>query len=123
MADVIHGKYVKIYAGGNLVISAAKSCTIRKNADTIETASTTSGTARTFVAGRTNWTIELNHLVTYDENTGGIPKVGSQYTLSVKVGTTSVLTGSAICVEATITATKGSISQGSIKFQGTGELA
>jgi predicted secreted protein len=105
------------------VISAAKSCTIRKNADTIETASSTSGTARTFVAGRTSWTVELNHLVTYDDNKGGIPQVGNQYSLAIKVGTTTVLSGTAICTEATITATKGSLSQGSIKFQGTGALS
>lgn len=120
---VIHGKYVQIYAGSSLVISAAKSCTIRKNADTIETASSTSGTARTFVAGRTSWTVELNHLVTYDDNKGGIPKVGNQYSLVIKVGTTTVLSGTAICTEATINATKGSLSQGSIKFHGTGELS
>lgn len=120
---VIHGKYVQIYAGSSLVISAAKSCTIRKNADTIETASSNSGTARTFVAGRTSWSVELNHLVTYDDNKGGIPKVGNQYSLVIKVGTTTILSGSAICTEATITATKGAISQGSIKFQGTGALS
>lgn len=120
---VIHGKYVQIYAGSSLVISAAKSCTIRKNADTIETASSSSGTARTFVAGRTSWTVELNHLVTYDDNKGGIPKVGNQYSLVIKVGTTTVLSGTALCTEATINATKGSLSQGSIKFQGTGELS
>ena len=73
------------------MISAAKSCTIRKNADTIETASSTSGTARTFVAGRTSWTVELNHLVTYDDNKGGIPKVDNQYSLVIKVGTTSAM--------------------------------
>lgn len=119
---VIHGKDVKIYTGQYLVIGAAKSCTIRKNADTIETASSTSGTARTFVPGRTSWTVELNHIVTTDDPKGGIPKVGNEYTLSMKVYNTTWLSGTAICTEATVTATKGSLAQGSIKFQGTGVL-
>jgi len=118
---IIHGKNVKIYnASGTNLIAAAKSCVITKSGDTEEIASTSSGTAREFLPARTTWSVDLSHLVT--TNKGGIPLVGTSYTIKYMVGTTQVFTGTVICTEASITSTKGSLSQGSIKMKGSGEL-
>ncbi len=119
---IIHGKNVKIYNSSGTVLSAdAKSCIITKTGDTEEVASTSSGTAREFIPGRTTWSVDLTHLVT--TNQGGIPLVGTSYTIRYMVGSTRVYTGTVICTEASITSTKGGLSQGSIKMKGSGELS
>ena len=119
--SVIHGRNVNIYNGNNALIAAAKSCTIHKTVEMIEVANPSNNKAKKYITGRTSWTISLSHLVT--TNKGGIPMVDSSYTITYKVDSTSVFTGTAICTEAEITSTVGNLSQGSIKFQGDGELS
>lgn len=120
--SIIHGRNVKIYnASGTALIAGAKSCTIHKQGDTYETASATDGKAKTFMPGRTSWTVSLNHLIT--TNDGGLPLVGTQYVIKYMVGSTQVYSGTVICTDADITSTLGNLSQGSIKMQGSGPLA
>lgn len=120
---VVLGKNVFIYnsaSGTTPIIAAAKSCTISKKCDIVEKASATSATDKSFVAGRTEWEVTINHLVTgapFD----GILKVGGTYTLSILIGTTRK-TGSAICVQADLGGTVRSLATGSVKFKGTGAL-
>lgn len=119
---IIHGRNVNIYnSSGTVLLAAAKSCTINVTGDTEEIASPNSGTAREYLPGRTTWTVSLSHLVTTNE--GGIPLVGTSYTIKYKVGNTQVYSGTVICVDATITSTVGNLSQGSIKMQGSGALS
>lgn len=119
---IIHGRNVKIYnSSGTALIAAAKSCTINMSGDIEEVASTSSGTAREFIPGRTTWSVDLTHLVT--TNQGGIPLVGTSYTIRYMVGSTQVYTGTVICTEANITSTLGNLSQGSIKMKGSGQLS
>lgn len=125
---VIHGRNLKIYnSGGTALIAAAKSCTIRKQCDTIEVSSSSDGTVKNFLAGRTSWTVEISHLLMSSAPQGGIPLVGTTYAISVKDATGStpavVLTGNVVCTEATILATVGNLATGSVKMQGTGPLA
>ena len=62
----------------------------------------------------------MNHLVTTTK--GGIPLVGNSYTITYKVGSSSVFHGVALCVEAEMTSTQGNLAQGSLKLQGSGPL-
>lgn len=119
--SVIHGRNVNIYNGNNVLIAAAKSCSIHKTAELIEVADPSNSGTKKYITGRTSWSISLSHLVT--TNKGGIPMVGSIYSITYKVGSTSVFTGTAICTEAEITSTVGNLSQGSIKMQGSGPLS
>lgn len=119
--SVILGKNLKIYNGNNALISGAKSCVINKQAENIEVASASNATAKTYIAGRDGWSVSISHLIS--TNQGGIPMVGQTYTITYKVGSTSVYSGTAICVEAEISGTVGNIAQGSIKLLGTGPLS
>lgn len=116
---VIHGKDIKIYSNGGTLIACAKSCSIHKDCETIETASTNQ-TDKTFITGRSSWSIALSYLVA--SGLQGIPMVGSSYSISVMVSGSQAATGTAICTECRIDATMGNLSQGSIKLQGTGPL-
>lgn len=119
--NVEHGRDVNIYNGNNVLIAASKSCSIHKTVELIEVANPSNSKAKKYITGRTSWNISMNHLMTTSK--GGIPLVDSSYTITYKVGSTSVFTGTAICTEAEITSTVGNLSQGSIKFQGDGELS
>ena len=121
---VVLGKNVFIYnsaSGTTPIIAAAKSCTISKKCDIVEKASATSATDKSFVAGRTEWEVTINHLVPTGAPFDGILKVGGTYTLSILIGTTRK-TGSAICVQADLGGTVRSLATGSVKFKGTGAL-
>jgi predicted secreted protein len=113
---------IYIFNGNGAVIAAAKSCTIKRHCGAIEKASASNATEREYIADRSEWSIELSHLVVSDAPTGGIPMIRQTYTLTVKVGDTSVLQGAAICTDATITSNVGNLAKGSISFQGSGPL-
>ena len=104
-------------------IAAAKSCTIITRADTIESSSPASGTARTFVPGRTSWEVTVSTLVL--SISGMILRRGQTYTLSWKERNETFYAaymGTAICTEAQIVASEGNLAQGSLRFQGSGEI-
>lgn len=125
---IVHGRNVRIYQGStgtSPIIAAAKTCAVTSRADVEEKSSSTSATAKEFIAGRTEWEVSMTHLVT--SGTGinpfaGILEVRQTYTLRMNIDGVE-MTGSAICVEATINGAVGSLAQGSIKFKGTGELS
>lgn len=118
---IIHGRTIKIYRDGvYTLIAGAKSCTIHKQSEVIETSDSTNQTEKTYIPGRSGWSIDISHLVT--TSTGGIPLVGSTYNISVKINNNRILSGTAICTSADIVATVGNLAQGSIKLQGTGAL-
>lgn len=122
------GKNIFIYSGTTgttALIALAKSCTISKKCEVREKASSTSATAREFVAGRTEWEITITHLVSNGAPFDGLLKVGGSYPLSVVVGTGQSAvrkTGTGICVQAVITGVTGNVATGEVKFQGTGDL-
>ena len=117
---IVQGRRIKIYNNNAVLIAAAKSCTIHKQSEAIETSDSTNQSAKTYIAGRSGWSIDLSYLVT--TTTGGILLVGNSYNVRVKLDSTTVLSGTAICTSADVVATVGNLAQGSIKLQGTGAL-
>ena len=118
------GKDVQIYAGSSgtsPLIAMAKTCTISKKCGLIEKASATNATSKEFIADREEWEISLGHLVSSSAPFEGLLKVRGTYGISVVIGSTRK-TGTAICTQAEITGSVGSLATGSIKFKGTGQL-
>ena len=118
------GKNIQIYAGSSgtsPLIAMAKTCTISKKCGIIEKASATNATSKEFIADREEWEISLGHLVSSSAPFEGLLKVRGTYGISVVIGTTRK-TGTAICTQAEITGSVGSLATGSIKFKGTGPL-
>lgn len=118
------GKNIKIYAGSSgtsPLIAMAKTCTISKKCGIIEKASATNATSKEFIADREEWEISLGHLVSSSAPFDGLLKVRGTYGISVVIGTTRK-TGTAICTQAEITGSVGSLATGSIKFKGSGPL-
>lgn len=123
--SVVLGKNIKIYAGASgttPIIAMAKSCVVNKRSDLIETASASNQTSREYVAGREDWDVSLNHLVSSEAPVEGLLKVRGTYTIRLVIGSTT-LQGTAICNEANVTATTENLGTGSIKFKGSGPLA
>lgn len=118
------GKDVQIYAGSSgtsPLIAMAKTCTISKKCGLIEKASATNATSKEYIADREEWEISLGHLVSSSAPFEGLLKVRGIYGISVVIGSTRK-TGTAICTQAEITGSVGSLATGSIKFKGTGPL-
>ena len=117
---IIHGKDIKILnSGGTALIAAAKSCTIRRHADAIETASATDSTSKHYIAGRKEWSIDLQYFVSTD---GATLEEGQTYSIQVAVGASATWTGDVLCTDSQIDSTVGNLSQGSIKLLGNGPL-
>ena len=107
------------------VIYASKTCDISTDVDTKETASPTSATWRTYLAGRKGWTVSVGYLVADTKWSDDLLRVGQTVTLQFKKRGDSVATmsGTAIVTQCRITATRGNLAQGSFTFLGTGELS
>ena len=122
---VIKGREVYIYSGTSgttPIIAGAKSCTVSRKCDIMEKASASNQTSKEFLAGREEWEVSLNHLVTSGAPFEGLLKVGQTYTLRIVIGSTAK-TGTAICTQADIGGTVGNLATGSIRFKGTGHLS
>lgn len=110
--------------GSTPVIAGSRSCEIQKERELIETASPTSGTARTYIPGRTGWSISLSTLVTSPDT--DLSKVDSNAPVTVKVkvrGGSVILTGQAFFKRCVVSAALGNLVKGSFELQGTGPLA
>lgn len=127
---IIHGKDIIIMAGGT-AIAAARSCDIQVQTDLLEVSSPTTGKARTYIPGRYTWQVKISNLII--GGTGNTTPVrtfirhaivNNTVTLVIKDNdyTNDTLTGTAICTTASITATIGNLAQGSLVWQGSGEL-
>ena len=122
--SVVLGKNLQIYAGTtgtSPLIAMAKNCTVSEKCGVIEKASATNQSSKEFIADREEWEISLGHLVSSSAPFEGLLKVRGTYGISVVIGTTRK-TGTAICTQAEITGSVGSLATGSIKFKGTGPL-
>lgn len=121
---VIHGRNLIIRVGGT-AIAGAKSCEINVDGEQIETASPSTGTWRTFLAGRKEWSVSCGFLIP----ASGTPlkseaaMVNTTVTLTVQSGLSGdTLTGSAIVKAWKASGTIGNLSQGSFQFRGNGAL-
>lgn len=121
---VVLGKNIFIYSGSSgtsPIIAAAKSCSISSKCDLLEKASSTQGTSKEYIAGRDEWDISIDHLVTSGAPFEGLLKVRQTYTISVVIAGVRKF-GTAICQQADIQGAVGSIGRGSVRFKGSGVL-
>lgn len=102
--------------------------------ETIEKASSSQQIWREYIAGRKEWSLNVNYLVLAAAGTsstnsesfglGDLLKVGTSYTIVVKDrSNTKSLTGTAICVTCKQTYQIGNLVGGTFQFRGTGALS
>lgn len=106
-------------------LAAVRSQDVESNADLIEIANPSSGQWKKYVAGRKEWSVNVNYLIlgNASANISDVLKVGSTYTLRIKERSNSYyVTGDAVCLSCRVTAIIGNLAQGSFSFRGTGEL-
>lgn len=121
---VIHGRNLIIMVGGT-AIAGAKSCEINVDGEQIETASPSTGTWRTFLAGRKEWSVSCGFLIPASDTPlkSEAAMVNTTVTLTVQSGLSGdTLTGSAIVKAWKASGTIGNLSQGSFQFRGNGAL-
>ena len=121
---VVLGKNIFIYSGSSgtsPIIAAAKSCSISSKCDLLEKASSTQNTSKEYIAGRDEWDISIDHLVTSGAPFEGLLKVRQTYTISVVIAGVRKY-GTAICQQADIQGAVGSLGRGSVRFKGSGPL-
>ena len=111
--------------GTALASTRIKSNDIKTKCDVIEKASASQQTWKEFVAGRSEWSINVGYLVLAAPQVSNILLVRQTFdlTFTANDGTsTGALTGKAILTAADIKANTGSLAQGTFAFQGTGPL-
>ena len=119
----MNGAYIFISLGSDSSpIAGTKTDEIQVGCDTIEVASLSSNDWKEFLAGRKEWTVNVNWLVTSGVDVQKLLYVGQTYTLSVLASGSAELTGSAICTNAHVQASLGNLANGSFTFKGTGAL-
>lgn len=121
---VIHGRNLIIRVDGT-AIAGAKSCEINVDGEQIETASASTGTWRTFLAGRKEWSVSCGFLIPASGTPlkSEVAMVNTTVTLTVQSGLSGdTLTGSAIVKAWKASGTIGNLSQGSFQFRGNGAL-
>lgn len=120
---MIKGKNLIIYEGSPAVaIAACRSCSIVSKADVLETSSPDSDEARTYQVGRISWEVSVSTFVLAMKDY--MLRKGQTYFLTLKDANNSsdIITGSAICTNVQIVATKGNIAQGTLQFIGLDDM-
>lgn len=119
----INGNTLIIALDGT-AIAGARSAQITNQCETIEIASASQNTFKKFIAGRAEWKVSVGQIVaTAGQVSTDLLRVRTTYTLAIKDREgTIIATGQAICVNADIQATRGSLATGSFQFQGTDAL-
>lgn len=115
--------------GNNIIVgrlggsdfAGAKSCDIQTDVEMIETSSPNSGTWRYYLAGRKQWSVTLNYMVT---NMSDLLTAGSQYRLKIydRNVSSNYVTGTALLKTCKIVAQRGSLITGTFQFIGSGPL-
>ena len=117
---MIHGNDLIIKLDG-IAIAACKSCEITHECDTLSIAPTEYGSYVVSAEGKHTWKVSTSHLLSNVSDF--IVEAGKTYTLSFAYRKNGVkVSGQAICTQCKVTATRGSMAQGSFEFQGTGAL-
>lgn len=127
----INGKYVVICmrtpgsSGIGTPVAGVTSDRLRVSGETIEIASATSSKWKEYLAGRKDWGINTDYLITmWDDIADNAMKVGNTYAIMVidSNNADEYLSGTVICKECVIDMRNGSLVKGSFSFQGTGPL-
>lgn len=121
----IRGKYVVIGNGSpdNRLVAGVKADRLRVAGETIEIASATSSRWKEFLAGRKEWDITTDYLLT-TWDIQEVLRVGETYPILVvdSNNTDAYLSGTVICTEAVQDYQVGALVKGSFVFKGTGPL-
>lgn len=121
----VKGKYVVIGNGSpdNRLVAGVKADRLRVAGETIEIASATSSRWKEFLAGRKEWDITTDYLLT-TWNIQEVLRVGETYPILVidSNNTDAYLSGTVICTEAVQDYQIGALAKGSFVFKGTGPL-
>lgn len=123
----LNGNKIFIALGsGTTPIAATKSNEVQTLCETIEKSSTTSRIWKEFLTGRKEWSFSVDWLLLYNSDVQNLLNIGSSYTVKIcsrgTYSNTAQLTGTAICTQCTIRATRGNLCQGKFTFKGTGAL-
>ena len=127
----IKGKYVVIClrtpgtSGIGTPIAGVTADRVRVSGETIEKASATSSKWKEYLAGRMDWGITSDYLITFwNDIADNAMKVGQTYAIMVidSSNADEYLSGTVICTECVIDMRNGSLVKGSFSFQGTGPL-
>ena len=121
----MNGNNIIVLVDG-VAIAAAKSCTITKRVEAIETANSADGRAKSYIPGLREWSVSVRALVTNMPDFFANPGQTVRLSIAVRdnngVYTTDRVTGSAIIESAKITGTVGNLATAEVKFLGTGAL-
>ena len=120
----INGYNIIVLRNGT-AIAGVKSNDIQTDCDLIEVASSTSGKCKEYIAGRSEWSVNVSWLMLSDADMLELLNQGTTYTLKIggrNATNANTLTGSAILKTCRVTASMGNLVQGSFKFQGSGPL-
>lgn len=120
----MNGKYITIEYDGS-TIAGVTADRLNVSGDVIEKASATSSKWREFLAGRKEWGIDSDYLVTAPSTIGtNVMMVGNTYNIWIwGQNHVPLLHGTVICTECTEDFRQGSLVKGSFKFKGTGSLS
>lgn len=119
----INGNTLFIATGTSTVpIAGTRSNEILVDGELIEVSSPTQGQWREYIIGRREWSVTVGWLVLTNAAVQKLLYVNQSYTLKFRTTGTAYLTGTAIMTNCKISATRGSLVQGSFTFKGTGAL-
>ena len=104
------------------VVAGARSCEVTIDGEQIETASTTNGQWRRYIAGRKGWSISVGYLMSVGTFPTEAEMVNTNITIRVSDGTVQ-MQGSAIVKTWKATGTVDNLAQGSFQLIGNGPLS
>ena len=116
--------------GTSTPLAGTKSNEIQTECEAIEVTSPLTGAWKQHIAGRKGWSFSTSWLVMPNSMSGtklrDLLRIGQTYTVRIYErgsSNTLLLTGSALCTQAKVTATRGNLATGAFSFVGNGELA
>lgn len=113
---------IEKYVGSSWVaIAGTKSDDIQVDGELIEIASPTTGTWKSYISGKKSWGLTVNWLLSAVSDVKSVLQVGDR--VKLRIGGANGMEGYAYIKTAKVTATKGSLANGSFSFVGDGELA
>lgn len=120
----LNGNTLFIATSTNTVpIAGTRSNEIQVDGEVIEISSPSQGAWCEFITGRKKWSVTVGWLVLTNAAVQKLLYVGQSYTLKFRTTSTAYVTGTAIMTNCKITATRGSLVQGSFTFKGNGALS
>lgn len=109
--------------GTPMASTRIKSDDIQTHADAIEKASATQQTWKEVIAGRKEWTLNVNYLVLAAAKLTDVLLAGQMFDITIRHISENVsLTGQALLTDCKQTHTVNSLCQGSFTFRGNGPL-